>query len=131
MRSYITKLFSYVQLVLAYSEAPIFRILRVCKSVFHNDVSLTEDCLDHILRRHPELKRIPDLENEIAKTINTPEYIVRGLHGEHIAIRYVGTTPYGPKYMIVPYDEDGEVRTAFITSDVHKTLRRGILWRRP
>lgn len=42
--------------------------------------------------RHLELKKIPNLENEIAKTINTPEYIVPGRHGEHIAIRYLGTT---------------------------------------
>ena len=91
--------------------------MRICKSVFHNNVSLTTDGLDHILLRHPELKRIPSLEDEIVKTINTPKYIVRGLHGEHIAIRNIGTTHYGPKHLVVPYDENGEVRTAFITSD--------------
>lgn len=107
----------------------IFRILRKCKSVFHNNVSLTGDGLEHILLRHPELKRIPNLENEIVKTINTPEYIVQGLHGEHIAIRNIGTTPYGPKHLIVPYDEAGEVRTAFITSDVDRILKRRVLWR--
>ena len=70
--------------------ALIFRILRMCKSVFHNNVSLTEDGLKHI-----------------------------------------GITPYGAKYIIVPYDEGDEVRTAFITSDVDRILRRGILWRQP
>lgn len=66
--------------------------------------------------RHPELKRILNLQNEIGNTINTPEFIVRGLHGEHLT---------------VPYDENGEVRTAFITSDVDRILKRGILWRQP
>jgi len=103
--------------------------LRTFKSVFHNNVSLTEDGLEHILLRHPELRRISNLESEIAKTINTPEYIVQGLHGEHIAIRNIGTTPYGPKHLVVPYDEAGEVRTAFITSDVDRILRRTVLWR--
>ena len=111
--------------------ALIFRILRICKSVFHNNVSLTEDGLNHMLLRHPELKRIINLENEIAKTVNAPEYVVRGLHGEHIAIRYIGITIYGAKYMKVPYDEGGEVRTAFITSDVDRIIRRGVLWRSP
>ena len=103
----------------------------MCKSVFHNNVSLTEDGLKHILLRHPELKKIPNLENEIVKTVNTPEYVVKGRHEEHIAIRYIGITPYGAKYIIVPYDEGDEVRTAFITSDVDRILRRGILWRQP
>jgi len=103
----------------------------MCKSVFRNNVSLTEDGLNHILLRHPELKRIPNLENEIVKTVNAPDYVVRGRHGEHIAIRYIGITPYGAKYIIVPYDEGGEVRTAFITSDVDRILRRGVLWRPP
>ena len=109
----------------------IFRILRICKSVFHNNVSLTEDGLNHTLLRHPELKRMPNIENEIVKTVNAPERVVRGLHGGHIAIRYVGITVYGAKYMIVPYDEGGEVRTAFITSDVDRIIRRGVLWRSP
>jgi len=103
----------------------------MCKSVFHNNVSLTEDGLNHILFRHSELKRIRNLENEIVKTANAPEYVVRGRHGERIAIRYIGITTYGAKYIIVPYDEGGEVRTAFITSDANGILRRGILWRQP
>lgn len=70
-----------------------------------------------------------NLENEIVKTVNAPDYVVRGRHGEHIAIRYIGITPYGAKYIIVPYDEGGEVRTAFITSDVDKILKRGVLWK--
>jgi hypothetical protein len=65
------------------------------------------------------------------KTVNAPDYVVRGRHGEHIAIRYIGITPYGAKYIIVPYDEGGEVRTAFITSDVDRILRREVLWRPP
>ena len=56
-----------MRLVLGYLGALIFRILRMCKSVFHNDVSLTEDGLNHILLRHPELKRMPNLENEIVR----------------------------------------------------------------
>jgi len=55
--------------------------------------------------------------------------VARGRHGEHIAIRYLGITPYGAKYIIVPYDEGGEVRTAFITSDVDRILKRRVLWR--
>jgi len=81
------------------------------------------------LVRHPELKRIRNLPNEIAETINRPEYIVRGLHGEHIAVRNIGLTLYGSKHLIVPYDEGGEVRTAFITSDVDRILKRRILWK--
>ena len=79
--------------------------------------------------RHPELRRIPNLENEIVRAINKPEYVVLGLHGEHIAIRNIGITPYGPKHIVIPYDESGEVRTAFITSDAERILKRRILWR--
>ncbi|MCK4482240.1 hypothetical protein KAU55_03370 [Candidatus Bathyarchaeota archaeon] len=53
---------------------------------------MTEDCLNHILLRHPKPKRIPNLENEIVKTVDAPQHVVRGRHGEHIAIRYLGET---------------------------------------
>jgi len=75
------------------------------------------------------LRRIPNLHNKIAETINKPKLVIKGLHGEHIAVRNIGLTPYGPKHLIVPYDEGGEVRTAFITSDLDRILRREVLWR--
>lgn len=95
------------------------------RSVLGNKVSLSKDALNHILGRHGELEAMHDLVNEIGKTIEQPDFVIPGFYGEHLAIRR-----YRGRYLVVPYEEDGEVRTAFITSKVAKLLRRQILWKR-
>lgn len=77
------------------------------------------------------MRRIPSIEDEIVNALTRPEFVIRGFYREHIAVRNIGTTPYGPKHLVVPYNENGEVRTAFITSDASVILRRGVIWRRP
>ena len=50
------------------------------------------------------------------------------VHIEHSAIRLVKETG---RHVVVPYDNNGEVKTAFITSKVDKILtKREVMWKR-
>ena len=91
---------------------------------------LSGEGLSHILLRHPELRMIRGLEDVLISAVKAPDFIVEGEHGEHIAVRHVPDLPLKAKFLIVAYDEGGEVRTAFVTSKPHKIAERGIIWRR-
>lgn len=91
------------------------------------DVIFTREALHHIVTRHPEMV---GLETEIRKTITEPDFIVKGLHNEDIALKYYPDSPLGDKFLVVAYIEDGEILTSFLTSKPEKILRRGIKWKR-
>lgn len=78
-------------------------------------MKLTQSGIDHMLKRHPELKDL-DLVEEIGLAVKNPDYIVQGKFDRHIAIRKINKT----KYIIVIYEENEEVITSFITSDYRK-----------
>jgi len=105
-------------------------ILKKCKSAFKNVVVLSNDGLSHILLRHPELGRVRDLEDVLMSAVKAPDFIVKGRYGEHIAVRYIPDFPLRAKFLIVAYDEGGEVRTAFVTSKPHKIREREVIWSR-
>jgi len=105
-------------------------ILKKCKSAFENVVVLSSDGLSHILLRHPELRRVRDLEDVLMSTVKAPDFIVKGKHGEHIAVRYIPDFPLRAKFLIVAYNEGGEIRTAFVTSKPHKIKEREVIWSR-
>jgi hypothetical protein len=99
------------------------------RSVFGKNVSLTSERLEHILLRHVEMKRVStNLTELIREAVEDPDCIILGVYDEHIAIGFDGETK---KHLMVPYDEDGEVKTAFISSKVDKLLtRRHMIWKR-
>jgi hypothetical protein len=100
------------------------------RSVFGNTVKLTQSGIDHMLKRHPELEDL-NLEEEIGLAIEDPDYIVQGKFGRHIAVRIQPQMRIDKaKYMVVIYEENEEVITSFITSDLERIIRREILWRR-
>jgi len=105
-------------------------ILRKCKSAFKNVVVLSSEGLSHILLRHPELRRVRDLEDVLMSAVEAPDFVIEGRHGEHIAVRYIPDLPLRAKFLTVAYNEGGEVRTAFVTSKPHKIKERGVIWSR-
>jgi hypothetical protein len=105
-------------------------VIEKFRSVFGNTVKLTQSGIDHMLKRHPELEDL-NLEKEIGLAIEYPDYIVQGKFGRHIAVRIRPQMKIEKaKYMVVIYEENEEVITSFITSDLERIIRREILWRR-
>ena len=67
------------------------------------------------------------MPESLGKTVEDPDYVILGAYGEHIAIRKYEES----KYLVVPYTDGGEVKTAFITTKVNKMLtKRRLLWKR-
>jgi len=105
-------------------------IIKRFRSVFGNTVKLTQSGIDHMLKRHPELKDL-NLVEEIGLAIKDPDYIVQGKFGRHIAVRIQPLMKINKaKYMVVIYEENEEVITSFITSDIERIIRREVLWKR-
>lgn len=101
------------------------------KSVFGSEVTLDAAVVKHVLKRHPELKKLRDLKGSVSLAITSPDFVLRGRYGENIAARRIEAGAFGGKWMMVPYEEYGRVKTAFIASKVEKILKRGIvLWKR-
>ena len=56
---------------------------------------------------------------------------MQGKFGRHIAVRIQPQMKIDKaRYTVVIYEENGEVITTFITSDLERIIRREILWRR-
>ena len=104
--------------------------MRSTKSIFGNEVVLSPSVIQHILKRHPELKKIQNLEDGILLTVASPDFVFAGRYQENIAAKKVRTEAFKEKWIVVPYDEGGVVKTAFITSDVGRIKRgRVVLWK--
>ena len=100
--------------------------LRNPKSVFGKNVTSSQTRIEHILAWHPEMNRIPNYSNHY-KGLWKSHYVLLVHYGEHIAIRSHNET----RFLIVPYIEGGEAKTAFITTKLKKILpKRQILWKR-
>ena len=103
--------------------------IRSFRSISGNPVALTNAGMDHIAKRHPELKNV-DLADKIGIAIESPDYVVQGKFGRHIAVRLEPMLIGKAKYMVVIYEDGGEVITAFMTSKIGKIIRRTVLWKR-
>ena len=100
------------------------------KSVLGNEVILDATVIQHILKRHPELKKLQNLEEAILLAVASPDFVFSGRYGENIAARKVKTGAFRGKWIVVPYDEGGGIKTAFIISNVEKIKRRRVmLWK--
>ncbi len=102
--------------------------IKIIKSFAGKDIRLTSERWGHILESHDYMAGYEDL---VIQTISEPEYIVKGWVNEKIACKNFKNTHLGEKWMIVIYKEDskdGFIISAFMTSNIKKILRRGILW---
>lgn len=92
-------------------------------------VKLSDGVLDHIIRRHPEVRHYVD---NVLETASNPDIIVEGLRGELKALKFYSGSHVGSKYLVVVYREvRGEkvIITAYFTSDVRK-VKGEVVWRR-
>lgn len=104
--------------------------LKSVKSVFENDVIL-DSIVKQVLRRHPETAKLRDLKEGISLAVASPDFVFAGRYGENIAARKIEAGTFEGKWMMVPYEEGGRVKTAFIVSSVEKIIRRrAVLWKR-
>lgn len=99
------------------------------KSVFGNHVILDSSTVKQILRRHPEMAKLRDLKEDISLAVACPDFVFAGKYGENIAAREIETGVFEGKWMMVPYEEGGKVKTAFIVSNVEK-IKKVVLWKR-
>jgi hypothetical protein len=88
---------------------------------------------EKICIEHPEFTANDQYLTEIKKTLQEPDYIVKGWGGELLALRWCEIAPATPKYLCVVYRElndDGFVITSFFISRYGKLLKREIVWRK-
>jgi len=102
-------------------------ILTTCLSVFGNQIVLTKNVYDHIVRRHPELASFDNLAELIKNCIEIPYIVARGRSDESIALLQLSDKH---KFLAVFYIEESRVKTAFVTSKLQSFTRRGIIWRK-
>jgi hypothetical protein len=92
---------------------------------------LTKPFWEHISREHPEMK--PYLA-KILETTEVPDLIAAGASGELKAIKWFEDLHVGPKHLVVVYrktaEKEGFIVTAYVTSDLERACKRGIVWRR-
>jgi hypothetical protein len=109
-------------------------ILWIVTSKFGKSVRLTKKTWENkIILQHPEFTLQAEYLDELRKTIQDPEYIVKGWRGEYLALRWCTIAPKSPKYLCVVYREhekEGFIITAFFISRYGKLLRREILWQK-
>lgn len=103
--------------------------MKSIKSVFGKDVVLDSSIVERVLRRHPEMAKLRDLKESISLAVACPDSVFRGRYGENIAARKIETGAFEGRWMMVPYEEGGRVKTAFIVSNVEK-VKKVVLWKR-
>ena len=104
--------------------------MRSIKSVFGNEVTLHPATVKHVLKRHPEMAKLRDLDKSMLLTITSPDFVLGGKYGENIAARRIKAGALKGKWMVVPYEEGGRIKTALI-SNVEKIIKgRTALWKR-
>ncbi len=93
-------------------------------------VRLTHERWSHIVESHDYMAGHLDL---VVETLGNPDYVVKGVSGELLALKQYHHTAIGPKHVVVAYREyerDGFVVTAFMTSKADKLIQRGPQWRK-
>jgi len=104
-------------------------VIATTKSISGKNISLTIKQWFHIIESHDYMSGNTD---KILETINSPDYIVKGIKEELIALKHFLKTKLGEKYCVVIYkeNEDGFIITAFFTSKYDKLLKRGVIWQK-
>jgi len=92
-------------------------------------VKLLEEQLEHILLKRPWITRHL---NDVALTLQQPELVLEGAHGELLAVRHFEHL-LGGKSLVAVYrvrGGEGFIITVYPTSDVDKAARRKVVvWR--
>jgi len=71
------------------------------------------------------------MDEKISLTIADPDFVFEGRYGENIAVRKIEETVPKDTWIVVPYTENGKVKTTFIISNIEKIIRRrAMLWKR-
>ena len=103
--------------------------MKIVKSVKGVPIRLTPERLEHIERRHPEMR---EQEDRILETLASPDYVQVGDSETLIAIKHYEKTPLTRKYCSTVYrelsEEDGFVVTAYLTN--RPALWRKVIWKR-
>jgi hypothetical protein len=104
-------------------------IIETTRSISGKIVRLTLKQWFHITESHNYMAG--NIDN-IMETVNSPDYIVRGLKDELIAVKYYPTTNLGEKYCVVVYKEnkDGFIITSFFTSKPETIKKGGVIWQK-
>jgi hypothetical protein len=91
-------------------------------------LALSEKAWKHIRERHPE---VSSYRSVVVGVASKPQFILKGQRGELKAVKLLGTTHLGHKYLVVVYRErkrKKDIITAYFTSDLGK-IRGEIVWR--
>jgi len=104
-------------------------MIETTKSVSDKIIRLTVKQWLHIIESHDYLA---GNMSKIMETVNSPDYIVKGLKNELIAIKYYAQTNITKKHCVVVYkeNEDGYIITAFLTSKPQTIRKGGVIWRK-
>jgi len=93
------------------------------------EIKLSKTVLNHIATRHPE---VATYTNAIIKTVQNPDFIIKGLRGELKALKFYTKLHIGPKYLVVVYRElhaEKVIITAYFTSNVAR-VKGEVVWRK-
>ncbi|HAW50699.1 TPA: hypothetical protein DCX16_07105 [bacterium] len=104
-------------------------IIETTRSISSKVIRLTLKQWFHITESHDYMAGNITI---ILETVNSPDYIVKGLKDELIALRYYSKTNLGEKYCVVVYKEnkDGFIITAFFTSKPETIKKGSVLWQK-
>ncbi len=64
-------------------------VLLTCRSILGGRVHLHNRTIVHIKERHPEVLHLADLQTEIKRTVEEPEFIAKGHTDEVVAVRKI------------------------------------------
>ena len=90
---------------------------------------LSKKVLNHIIKRHPEVKAHI---HKITETAQNPDITIKGMRGELKALKFYPTLHIGPKYLVVvcrELREEKVIITAYFTSNVAR-VKGEIIWRK-
>ncbi|UCB52446.1 MAG: hypothetical protein JSV10_10790 [Candidatus Zixiibacteriota bacterium] len=106
---------------------PQEEIIEVTKSQAGKVVKLTLKQWLHIVESHDYMA---GNMAKVMETVNSPDCIVKGFKGEHIALKHYSQTNIKEKHCVVVYreDKDGFIITAFFTSKPETIRKRGVIW---
>ena len=103
--------------------------MKIVLSIGGIPIRLTDERMDHIARRHPEMR---GQEDKILETVAEPGLVQQGDAGSQVALRHYPATPLTEKFCAVVYREasehDGFVITAYFCSRYAGARR--VLWKR-
>jgi hypothetical protein len=105
--------------------------LQVVRSVSGHNIRIAARQWTHVVEVHDYMAGNMDL---VLETIADPDVVLKGTHGEVLALRQYGKTNISTKTTVVVYrdEEDGFMITAFLTSRPDKVQRkREVVWKRP